>query len=117
MNLFEHLVKTFFSLGHLFSSNPLSCKHYFIYLNTFLNLSSFSGQNSLKIFCLGASESSLGKLLNEYVIYKIIFSSTKVDLFLVPPNMYECPSVGIKNYKIDIYLNICTIIYSLNLFF
>ena len=29
------------------------------------------------------------------------FSSTNVDLFLVPPNMNECPSEGMINYIIN----------------
>ena len=63
----------------------------------------FIGQNSARISCLGEPSSSLPKLnLDRQFInrernstYITILSSTRVDFFLEPPNMWHIYSIGI----------------------
>ena len=86
-----HLSKIPLVSRHLFSSKLLAVMQV-------LKVVTSATQNLARMACLGESSSSLGKLIqiinNRKGTYKMTLSSTRVDFFLVPPNMWTIFSIG-----------------------
>ena len=96
-----HLSRTALVSRHLFSLKSLAVMQA-------LNLVTSASQNCARMACLGEPSSSLGKLRFKscqdmrwrICTYKMILSSTRVDFFLVPPNMWTMFSIGIVSFEL-----------------